>query len=65
MFVRSPSVRHLGPHVSKSIALRGAGVCVCVCVCVFRLVRPRAFAGLYRQGPGTVNMQAHIYVFEH
>lgn len=32
MFVRSPSVRHLGPHVSKSISLRGAGVCVCVCL---------------------------------
>lgn len=32
MFVRSPSVRHLGPPVSKSMAFRGARVCLCVCL---------------------------------
>lgn len=53
MFVGSPSVRHLGPHVSENGALRGAGVCVCVCV--FRLVGYRAGAKLTRQEAPAVN----------
>lgn len=34
MFVRSPSVRHLGPLVSISTTVRGGHGCVYVCCCV-------------------------------